>query len=65
MVKVGDIRRFEHPLQLMAYISLVPSKRQTGDSIRRGGITKTGNALGYARTGRRVRLILLAHPVEA
>ena len=44
MVEVGDIRRFEHPRQLMAYLGLVPSERSTGDSIRRGGITKTGNA---------------------
>ena len=28
----------------MAYLGLVPSERSTGDSIRRGGITKTGNA---------------------
>ena len=44
MVEVGDIRRFENPRQLMAYLGLVPSERSTGDSIRRGGITKTGNA---------------------
>ena len=44
MVEVGDIRRFEHPRQLMAYLGLVPSERSTGDSVRRGGITKTGNA---------------------
>jgi transposase len=43
MVEVGDIRRFENPRQLMAYLGLVPSERSTGDSIRRGGITKTGN----------------------
>ena len=28
----------------MAYLGLVPSERSTGDSVRRGGITKTGNA---------------------
>ncbi len=44
MVEVGDIRRFEHPRQLMAYLGLVPSERSTGASVRRGGITKTGNA---------------------
>ncbi len=28
----------------MAYLGLVPSERSTGDAVRRGGITKTGNA---------------------
>ena len=44
MVEVGDIRRFDNPRRLMAYLGLVPSERSTGDSVRRGGITKTGNA---------------------
>lgn len=50
MVEVGDIRRFDNPRRLMAYLGLVPSERSTGDSVRRGGITKTGNA--------RVRMVL-------
>ncbi len=44
MVEVGNIRRFDNPRRLMAYLGLVPSERSTGDSVRRGGITKTGNA---------------------
>lgn len=44
MVEVGDVRRFESPRRLMAYLGLVPSERSTGDAVRRGGITKTGNA---------------------
>ena len=32
---------------LMAYIGLVPSEHSSGDSVRRGGITKAGN--GQAR----------------
>lgn len=44
MVEVGDVRRFETPRRLMAYLGLVPSERSTGDTVRRGGITKTGNA---------------------
>lgn len=44
MVEIGDIRRFESPRQLMAYLGMVPSERSSGDTIRRGGITKTGNA---------------------
>jgi len=41
--EIGDPRRFENPRQLMAYVGLVPSEHSTGDSVRRGGITKTGN----------------------
>jgi len=44
MVEVGDVRRFENPRRLMAYLGLVPSEHSTGDSVRRGGITKAGNA---------------------
>ena len=44
MVEVGDILRFENPRRLMAWLGLVPSERSTGDSVRRDGITKTGNA---------------------
>ncbi len=46
-VEIGDPRRFESPCQLMAFLGLVPSERSTGDSIRRGGLTKAGN--GRAR----------------
>ena len=41
--EIGDIRRFDSPRQLMGYLGLVPSERSTGDTVRRGGITKTGN----------------------
>jgi transposase len=37
------IRRFATPQQLMAFLGLVPSERTTGDTVRRGSITKTGN----------------------
>ncbi|HYM96116.1 MAG TPA: IS110 family transposase [Candidatus Sulfotelmatobacter sp.] len=42
--EIGDPRRFDSPRQLMAYLGLVPSEHSTGQSVRRGGITKTGNA---------------------
>ena len=29
----------------MAYLGLVPSERSSGGTVRRGGITKAGNAL--------------------
>jgi transposase len=41
--EIGDLNRFESPRQLMAYLGLVPSERSTGDTIRRGSITKAGN----------------------
>ena len=43
VTEVGDVSRFESPRQLMGYLGLVPSERSTGDTIRRGGITKAGN----------------------
>ena len=39
----GDLSRFESPRRLMSYLGLVPSEHSSGGSIRRGGITKTGN----------------------
>lgn len=46
--EIGDIGRFTNPRQLMAWLGLVPSEHSSGNTIRRGRITKTGNAL--ART---------------
>jgi transposase len=43
VAEIGDLRRFESPRRLMAYLGLVPSERSTGDAVRRGGITKAGN----------------------
>jgi transposase len=41
--ELGDLRRFDNPRQLMAYIGLVPGEHSSGDRRRLGGITKTGN----------------------
>jgi transposase len=41
--EIGDMRRFDSPRQLMGYLGLVPSERSTGDTVRRGSITKAGN----------------------
>jgi Transposase IS116/IS110/IS902 family len=49
--EIGDVGRFDNPRQLMGYLGLVPSERSTGDTVWRGGITKTGN--------RRVRHMLI------
>lgn len=44
VAEVGTLTRFEHPRQLMGYSGAVSSERSSGGKIRRGGITKTGNA---------------------
>lgn len=49
--ELGDVRRFESPRQLMAYVGLVPGEYSSGDRRRLGGITKAGNT--------RVRHILI------
>lgn len=43
-VEAGDFLRFGHPRQTMSYGGLVPSERSSGGTIRRGPITKAGNA---------------------
>jgi transposase len=47
LAEIGDLSRFKNPRQLMAYLGLVPSERSTGESVKRGSITKAGN--GRAR----------------
>jgi len=44
VAEIGDIARFDHPRKLMAYLGLVPSEHSSGDRVRKGAITKTGNA---------------------
>lgn len=44
VAEAGDLRRFDHPRKLMAFLGLVPSERSTGEKRRQGGITKAGNA---------------------
>ena len=41
--ELGDIHRFAHPRQLMAYLGLVPSESSSGGSRTQGSITKCGN----------------------
>ena len=44
LAEIGDLSRFQSPRELMAYLGLVPSgKDSTGDTIKRGPITKAGN----------------------
>ena len=49
--EIGDVCRFDNPRQLMAYLGLVPSESSTGERVRRGNITKSGN--------RRARRVLI------
>jgi transposase len=51
VAEIGDVRRFESPRQLMAYLGLVPCENSTGERVRRGSITKAGNT--------RVRRVLI------
>ena len=44
VTEIGDVRRFDSPRQLMAYLGLVPCENSTGDRVRRGSITKAGNS---------------------
>jgi transposase len=45
--EIGDVRRFDSPRQLVAYLGLVSCESSTGEQVRRGGLTKAGN--GRAR----------------
>jgi transposase len=42
--ELGEIHRFAHPRQVMAYLGLVPTENTSSDKRRQGGITKCGNA---------------------
>ena len=44
VAELGQVSRFGRPSQLMSYSGTVASEHSSGDRIRRGGITKTGNA---------------------
>ncbi len=43
LAEIGDLSRFQTPRELMAYLGLVPSEGSTGDTVKRGPITKAGN----------------------
>jgi len=44
LVELGDLRRFQSPRQLMSYVGLTPRLYASGNTERRGGITKCGNS---------------------
>jgi len=43
IAELHGVERFESPRALSAYLGLVPSLHASGESAKRGGITKTGN----------------------
>jgi transposase len=43
LAEIGDLSRFPTPHELMAYLGLVPSEDSSGDTTKRGPITKAGN----------------------
>ncbi|MEZ5433330.1 MAG: IS110 family transposase [Verrucomicrobiales bacterium] len=42
--ELGDLRRFEHPRKLMAFLGLVPGEYSSGTKRRQNSITKCGNS---------------------
>jgi transposase len=45
IAEIGDFRRFQSPRELMSFVGLIPKEYSSGASVRRGGISKTGNSL--------------------
>lgn len=44
VAEIGDLRRFATAGDFMGYVGLIPSEQTSGETRRRGPITKTGNA---------------------
>lgn len=42
--ELGEVHRFAHPRQVMAYLGLVPTERTSSERRRQGRITKCGNS---------------------
>jgi len=42
--ELGEVHRFGHPRQVMAYLGLVPTENTSSDKRRQGSISKCGNA---------------------
>jgi transposase len=47
VAEIGDLNRFESPVELMSYLGLVASEYSSGEKTKRGSITKAGN--GHVR----------------
>ncbi|MFL9985212.1 IS110 family RNA-guided transposase [Paraburkholderia sediminicola] len=44
LAELGDLSRFAHPRQLMAWLGVTPSEHSSGEKRRQGSITKNGNS---------------------
>ena len=44
VAELGQLSRFSHPRELMGYAGIVSREHSSGERIRRGAISKTGNA---------------------
>jgi transposase len=44
VAELGSVSRFSHPRELMGYTGIVSREHSSGERIRRGAISKTGNA---------------------
>lgn len=62
VAELGDLTRFDSAKQLMAYLGLVPSEHSSGGTIKRGGITKTGN--GHVRRALTEAAHTYCHPAR-
>jgi len=62
VAELGDLTRFRSAKQLMAYLGLVPSEHSSGGTVRRGGITKTGN--GHVRKALTEAAHTYCHPAR-
>ncbi len=62
VAEIGDMSRFASPRELMAYLGLNPSEHSSGDKIKRGRITKTGN--GHVRRSLIEAAQAYAHPAR-
>jgi len=62
VAELGDLTRFESAKQFMAYLGLVPSEHSSGGTVKRGGITKTGN--GHVRRALTEAAHTYCHPAR-
>jgi transposase len=70
--EIGDPRRFSNARQMMGFVGLGVSEHSTGDSVRRGHLTKTGNkrvrnslveaAWTYCRKGVKTKAVTARQP---
>jgi transposase len=63
---LDDIRRFPTAREVPAYLGLVPRERSSGELVRRGGISKTGNTqVRWLLVEAGWRVLRSAHPSQA